>query len=140
METSAASGMKAALNGVPGLSVPDGWWIEELIEKLTGWSIGASTPAHYQAIAGPGSWLFAFVLGMAIGGFVAGWTSKKIPVRDMPPIWEKRFGDSRAKRYSATFFGGFLILYSVTQNLVKASSHAGIDQHFVQNLGIGCRR
>jgi uncharacterized membrane protein YedE/YeeE len=67
--------------------------------------------AHYKAIPGPGSWLFAFVLGMAIGGFVAGRKSKKIPVRDMPPIWKKRFGDSRAKRYAATFFGGFLILF-----------------------------
>ncbi|MEJ2037457.1 MAG: YeeE/YedE thiosulfate transporter family protein [Desulfosarcinaceae bacterium] len=67
--------------------------------------------AHYKAIPGPGAWLFAFVLGMAIGGFIAGRTSKKIPVRDMPPIWRKRFGDSRAKRYAATFLGGFLILF-----------------------------
>ncbi len=65
---------------------------------------------HYQAIPGPGSWLMAFVLGMAIGGFIAGRTSKRIPVRDMPPIWEKRFGPSRIKRYAATFLGGFLIL------------------------------
>ncbi len=67
--------------------------------------------AHYKAIPGPGAWLFAFVLGMAIGGFVAGRTSIKIPVRDIPPIWKQRFGDSRAKRYTATFFGGFLILF-----------------------------
>jgi hypothetical protein len=66
---------------------------------------------HYKAIPGPGSWLFTFVLGMAIGGFIGGRTSKEIPVRDMPPIWKKRFGDSRAKRYTATFFGGFLILF-----------------------------
>ncbi len=70
----------------------------------------ASNP-HYNSIPGPGSWLFTFVLGMAVGGFVAGRTSKRIPVRDMPPIWKKRFGDSRAKRYTATFFGGFLILF-----------------------------
>ncbi len=71
----------------------------------------AAAKAHYKAIPGPGSWLFAFVLGMGIGGFIAGRTCKKIPVRDMPPIWKKRFGDSRAKRYAATFFGGFLILF-----------------------------
>ena len=29
----------------------------------------------------------------------------------MPPIWKQRFGDSRVKRYAATFFGGFLILF-----------------------------
>jgi starch phosphorylase len=28
------------LNGVPSLSVLDGWWIEGHIEGLTGWSIG----------------------------------------------------------------------------------------------------
>jgi len=71
----------------------------------------AAAKAHYRAIPGPGSWLFAFVLGMAIGGFIAGRTSRQIPVRDVPPIWQKRFGKSRIKRYAATFFGGFLILF-----------------------------
>lgn len=39
-EASGASGMKAAMNGVPNLSVLDGWWIEGHIEGVTGWSIG----------------------------------------------------------------------------------------------------
>ncbi len=39
-EASGTSGMKASLNGVPNLSVLDGWWIEGHIEGLTGWSIG----------------------------------------------------------------------------------------------------
>jgi starch phosphorylase len=43
MEASGTSGMKAALNGVPSLSILDGWWIEGCIEGLTGWSIGKST-------------------------------------------------------------------------------------------------
>ena len=30
--------MKAALNGVPSLSVLDGWWIEGHVEGVTGWS------------------------------------------------------------------------------------------------------
>ncbi|MCS6897077.1 MAG: alpha-glucan family phosphorylase, partial [Nitrospira sp.] len=34
------SGMKAAINGVPSLSVLDGWWIEGHVEDVTGWSIG----------------------------------------------------------------------------------------------------
>jgi starch phosphorylase len=39
--------MKAAFNGVPSLSVLDGWWIEGCIEGVTGWAIGdtASTDA-----------------------------------------------------------------------------------------------
>jgi starch phosphorylase len=40
LEASGTSGMKAALNGVPSLSVLDGWWIEGCIEGLTGWAIG----------------------------------------------------------------------------------------------------
>lgn len=71
----------------------------------------AASKAHYQAIPGPGSWLFTFVLGMAIGGFIAGRTGRGIPVRDVPGIWQNRFGPSRVKRYAATFCGGFLILF-----------------------------
>jgi len=40
LEASGTSGMKAALNGVPSLSVLDGWWIEGHIAGVTGWSIG----------------------------------------------------------------------------------------------------
>lgn len=53
MEASGTSGMKAALNGVPSLSVPDGWWIEGCIEGFTGWSIqdapeGAASSLYHQ--------------------------------------------------------------------------------------------
>lgn len=40
LEASGTSGMKAAHNGVPSLSVLDGWWREGHIEGVTGWSIG----------------------------------------------------------------------------------------------------
>ncbi len=40
-EASGTSGMKAAHNGVPSLSVLDGWWWEGHIEGVTGWAIGA---------------------------------------------------------------------------------------------------
>jgi starch phosphorylase len=39
-EASGTSGMKAALNGIPSLSVLDGWWIEGHLDGTTGWSIG----------------------------------------------------------------------------------------------------
>lgn len=41
LEASGTSGMKAALNGVPSLSVLDGWWLEGWVEGVTGWAIGA---------------------------------------------------------------------------------------------------
>jgi len=40
MEASGTSGMKAALNGIPSLSILDGWWIEGCIVGVTGWAIG----------------------------------------------------------------------------------------------------
>ena len=42
LEASGTSGMKAALNGVPSLSVLDGWWSEGCLEEVTGWAIGAA--------------------------------------------------------------------------------------------------
>jgi len=69
-----------------------------------------ASKAHYRAMPGPGSWLMTFVLGMAIGGFLAG-LSTRSGVRDVPVIWERRFGPGRARRYLATFVGGFLILF-----------------------------
>ena len=39
-EASGTSGMKAAHNGTPQLSTPDGWWLEGHINDITGWNIG----------------------------------------------------------------------------------------------------
>jgi starch phosphorylase len=38
MEASGTSGMKAAINGVPSLSIPDGWWLEAAT-PTNGWTI-----------------------------------------------------------------------------------------------------
>ncbi len=46
MEASGTSGMKAAFNGVPNLSVLDGWWIEGCIEGVTGWAVGDSSDSE----------------------------------------------------------------------------------------------
>ena len=40
LEASGTSGMKAAHNGVPSLSILDGWWLDGHVEGITGWSIG----------------------------------------------------------------------------------------------------
>ncbi len=67
--------MKAAFNGVPSLSVLDGWWIEGCIEGATGWAIGNGDavgddaealydklervvlPLYYRAADAHGAWI-----------------------------------------------------------------------------------
>ncbi len=41
-EASGTSGMKAALNGVPSVSILDGWWIEGNVDGRTGWAVGGT--------------------------------------------------------------------------------------------------
>ncbi|MCC7175340.1 MAG: alpha-glucan family phosphorylase [Bryobacterales bacterium] len=52
-EASGTSGMKAALNGVPSLSIMDGWWVEGCLEGTTGWPIadrpGSAEDEAYEA-------------------------------------------------------------------------------------------
>jgi len=49
-EASGTSGMKAALNGVPSLSILDGWWIEGCIEGVTGWAIEDGANDQEEAV------------------------------------------------------------------------------------------
>ena len=50
LEASGTSGMKACLNGVPNLSVLDGWWVEGHLEGLTGWAIEENTSNQKDVI------------------------------------------------------------------------------------------
>ncbi|HEX8113280.1 MAG TPA: alpha-glucan family phosphorylase [Kofleriaceae bacterium] len=45
LEASGTSGMKAAMNGVPNVSVLDGWWPEGCVHGVTGWKIGDPDPS-----------------------------------------------------------------------------------------------
>ena len=50
-EASGTSGMKSALNGIPNLSILDGWWEEGCNNKINGWSIGTSENADDESDA-----------------------------------------------------------------------------------------
>jgi starch phosphorylase len=55
LEASGTSGMKAALNGIPSLSILDGWWIEGLIEGVTGWAIDDPACGQHEADGASGA-------------------------------------------------------------------------------------
>ncbi|HET6675431.1 MAG TPA: hypothetical protein VFG71_08840, partial [Nitrospiraceae bacterium] len=40
------------INGVPSLSVLDGWWIEGHLEGVTGWSIGEKVKGRLESSSG----------------------------------------------------------------------------------------
>jgi alpha-glucan phosphorylases len=44
LEASGTSGMKAAMNGVPNISIMDGWWVEGYHNGQTGWKFGYEGP------------------------------------------------------------------------------------------------
>jgi starch phosphorylase len=44
LEASGTSGMKAAMNGVPNISIMDGWWVEGYHDGQTGWKFGFEGP------------------------------------------------------------------------------------------------
>lgn len=51
LEASGTSGMKASFNGVPSLSVLDGWWIEGCVPGVTGWAIDPANDGSDAAAA-----------------------------------------------------------------------------------------
>ena len=68
LEASGTSGMKAALNGVPSLSVLDGWWIEGCIEGITGWSIAdrSGKPAEASGVSRDAASLYEKLEGVVV--------------------------------------------------------------------------
>jgi starch phosphorylase len=44
LEASGTSGMKSAMNGIPNISILDGWWMEGFHDGQTGWKFGLDTP------------------------------------------------------------------------------------------------
>jgi starch phosphorylase len=60
LEASGTSGMKAAMNGVPNLSVMDGWWVEGYHEGQTGWKFGYEGPLNTDSLSeDPSTLLYA---------------------------------------------------------------------------------
>jgi len=51
LEASGTSGMKAAMNGIPNISILDGWWVEGYHDGKTGWKFGYDTPVEKDSLS-----------------------------------------------------------------------------------------
>ncbi|MEW6219382.1 MAG: alpha-glucan family phosphorylase [Thermodesulfobacteriota bacterium] len=51
LEASGTSGMKAAVNGVPNISILDGWWVEGYHRGRTGWKFGSEMPVDAASLS-----------------------------------------------------------------------------------------
>jgi starch phosphorylase len=51
LEASGTSGMKAAMNGIPNISILDGWWMEGYHDGKTGWKFGLDTPVDSELLS-----------------------------------------------------------------------------------------
>lgn len=55
-------------------------------------------------------WQFMLVLGIFIGSLLSSATDKSFKLEGVPPVWEKRFGPSVAKRAVGAFLGGIVAM------------------------------
>ncbi len=51
LEASGTSGMKSAMNGIPNISIMDGWWMEGFHDGKTGWKFGLDTPVDTEPLS-----------------------------------------------------------------------------------------
>jgi len=56
-------------------------------------------------------WQFMFVVGIFFGALAAAWLSGEKRMVAVPKMWEERFGPSRAKRWTAAFLGGIVLMF-----------------------------
>ncbi len=62
----------------------------------------------------PLNYSFVFVIAMIAGAWLSslfGGDKATGTRKEMPDVWRKRFGDSKTKRYIATFSAGFFVLF-----------------------------
>lgn len=118
LEASGTSGMKAALNGVPSLSVLDGWWLEGHVEGVTGWAIGDDGRGLLEQPIDSGTHAAALYDTL----------ERKV----LPLFYQRRDGFIDAMRYAIALNGSFFTAQRMLQEYVIKAY--GIDQDREQAL------
>ncbi|MBI3050452.1 MAG: alpha-glucan family phosphorylase [Acidobacteria bacterium] len=115
LEASGTSGMKAALNGVPSLSVLDGWWIEGHVEGVTGWAIGSD--GRMPRAETTDNAAHAAALYDTLERTVA------------PLFYHNRDGFTTVMRYAIALNGSFFTAQRMLQEYVAKAYGAGAIRH-----------
>jgi len=108
-EASGTSGMKAAFNGVPSLSVLDGWWLEGHIEGITGWAIG-----DRDATSEPGQEIADLY--------------DKLHHTVMPIYYDSPLEFARIRRYCIAYNGSFFNTQRMVRQYWKSAYHRVIAE------------
>ena len=56
-------------------------------------------------------WQMMFVVGLILGALVSSVISKDFKLTPIPPMWEKRFGAAKGRRFVVAFIGGTIGLF-----------------------------
>lgn len=56
-------------------------------------------------------WQMLFVVGLILGSLISSLISKGFKVTSVPPMWGKRFGMAKGKRFVVAFLGGIVVLF-----------------------------
>ena len=73
-------------------------------EKIAGMEYFVKTKAKVD-------WQFMFVIGVLFGSLASVSLSKEMRAVPVPPMWSRRFGLSRVKRWVAGFLGGIAVMF-----------------------------
>jgi uncharacterized protein len=74
------------------------------------------TNRYYAARAAEGlepkvGWYLMLLVGVFLGAALSSWLSRDRARISVPPLWHRRFGPSKAKRFAAAFLGGGLMVF-----------------------------
>jgi uncharacterized membrane protein YedE/YeeE len=67
--------------------------------------------AYFQKYAPKADWQLLFVIGIAVGAFLASAMTGTFKIQTVPDMWRDRFGDSAARRALFAFVGGMIAIF-----------------------------